>query len=366
MVARDTPMGSNEEGVEVTATMPVIGAEGIECPRHVGIVGLGLIGGSLALRLKAAGCRVSAWNHRPHPYAAARMAGIDCRDTLEELVEAQPDVLVLCNPLKVMPRVMQVISPIINPARTTLTDVGSVKGLVREQIHAAGLQDCYVGAHPMTGNEHSGWEAANARLFDNALWAITYDEHTEYRRIVQLAGMITRGLQNGLIIIDDEIHDCATSLISHMPHVVSTALINQLTVSPERNIAAELSAGCWRDMTRVALTDPDRTCAMVVENAENVSGLLRQMARRLESMADALDADDASAIHAFFTEGQPYRDFKAKMRGRHDETETVFTSLRIDPVHWRESFLRSAQRGEYIVRFTSGHHALAERREMIL
>ena len=296
---------------------------------------------------------------------AARI-GIECKDTLEELVEAQPDVLVLCNPLVAMPKILQTIKPIIDPARTTLTDVGSVKGLVREQVHAAGITDCYVGAHPMTGNERSGWTAANPGIFDNALWALTYDEYTEYRRIVQVAGLITRGLQNSLIVIDDETHDRAASLISHMPHVVSTALINQMTADPDRNIAAELSAGSWRDMTRVALTDPDRTCAMVVENSQNVEVLLRQMASRLTEFADALRDDDVAAIHRFFTEGQPYRDFKQRLANRNSgETETVFTTLRIHPEHWRSDFLESAKRGEYIVRFTSGHHALAERHPTI-
>lgn len=356
-------MQTVRDWVEETTTTPVITADGVKCPEHVGIVGLGLIGGSLALRLKAAGCKVTAWNHRTHPYSTARLAGIECTETLEELVEQQPDVLILCNPLVAMPKILQIIAPLINPEKTTLTDVGSVKGLVREQVKAAGMTDCYVGAHPMTGNERSGWQAADARLYDNALWALTYGDDTEYRRVVQVAGMITRGLNNGLIIIDDETHDRATSLISHMPHVVSTALINELTMSPDRNIATELSAGCWRDMTRVALTDPDRTCAMVVENSENVEVLLRSMAQRLNTIADALHNDDASAIHSFFTLGQPYRDFKAEQRNENnrEETETVFTSLRIDPVHWREDFLRSAQHGEYIVRFTSGHHALAER-----
>lgn len=353
--------------IEETVTMPAIGPEGIDCPRHIAIVGLGLIGGSLALRLHSAGIHVSAWNHRPHPYVAARAVGIDCKDSLEELVAEHPDVIVLCNPLVAMPKILETIRPIIDPARTTLTDVGSVKGLVREQVHAAGITDCYVGAHPMTGNEHSGWAAADPSIFDNALWALTYDHHTDYARIVQVAGMITRGLRNTMIVIDDETHDRAASLISHMPHVVSTALINELTANPDRNIAAALSAGSWRDMTRVALTDPARTAAMIVENADNVETLLRSMARRLESFADALHDDDKATLRRFFAEGQPYRDYKARQREAitTGETQTVFTTIRISADDWRRDLLESAKRGEHIVRFTSGHHALAERQFIV-
>lgn len=346
---------------------PQIAPEGIECPKHVAIVGLGLIGGSLARRLRESGCHVSAWNHRDHPYAAARATGIDCKDTLEELVSEDPDVLVLCNPLMAMSDVLKVVKPLINSDRTTLTDVGSVKGPVRAQVHEAGLLDCYVGAHPMTGNEHSGWAAADPSLFDNALWAVTFGPHTQYRRVVQIAGMITRGVRNTMIVIDDVTHDREASLISHMPHVLSTALINEMTSDTNNAIASALSAGSWRDMTRVALTDPDRTRAMVVENAGNVEELLHRMVARLNEIAYALHEGDEAEICRFFAAGQPYRNYKAQVNGAtvSDSTETVFRSVRIDPEHWREQLLRSAQNGEYIVRFTSGHRFIAEQRPAI-
>mgnify|MGYP002268922642 CR=1 FL=1 len=118
----------------------------------VGIVGLGLIGGSLARRLTAyeeRGVRVVAWNHRPHPYAQAEADGIFCKSTLSELMDAEPDVVVLCNPLKAMPAILAALAPLMGDhPNTTLTDVGSVKGMVRDQVKAAGLGKCYVGAHP--------------------------------------------------------------------------------------------------------------------------------------------------------------------------------------------------------------------------
>ncbi len=109
----------------------------------------------------------------------------------------------------------------------------------------------------MAGNELSGWAAAAPALYDNALCAMTVDGDTDYRRFLAVARMITDDVGNRVIVLDDDTHDRAAALISHMPHVVATALINQLTDDPDRNIAAALAAGSWRDMTRVALTDPD-------------------------------------------------------------------------------------------------------------
>ena len=171
----------------------------------VGIVGLGLIGGSLARRLTERGVRVVAWNHRPHPYAQAEADGIFCKSTLSELMDAEPDVVVLCNPLKAMPAILAALAPLMGDhPNTTLTDVGSVKGMVRDQVKAAGLGKCYVGAHPMAGNELSGWQAAFPHLYDGALWAITVDESTDYRRFLDVAAMITKDVGNRVIVVDDE------------------------------------------------------------------------------------------------------------------------------------------------------------------
>lgn len=175
--------------------------------------------------------------------------------TLAALADTKPDVLVLCNPLKAMPQILGALKPLIDTDITTLTDVGSVKAMVREQVKAVGLEHCYVGAHPMAGNELSGWESSDPTLYDGALWAITVDENTEYQRFRAVATMIVGHCSNRLIVLDDATHDRCAALISHMPHVISTAMINELVANPNRNIAAALAAGSWRDMTRVALTD---------------------------------------------------------------------------------------------------------------
>lgn len=331
----------------------------------VGIIGLGLIGGSLARRLAERGIRVVAWNHRPHPYAQAEADGIFCKSTLAELMDAEPDVVVLCNPLKAMPAMLDSLAPLmVEHPRTTITDVGSVKGMVREQVEAVGLGECYVGAHPMAGNELSGWQAADPHLYDDALWAVTVDSATNYQRFLDVAALITKGVGNRLIVLDDETHDKAAAMISHMPHVVSTALINELSAYPDRNIAAALAAGCWRDMTRVALTDPNRTRAMVEEDALNVEALLRRMAKRLTDMADQLHDGDETDVIRFFAEGNPFRQYKSALTHASDGAAESLPEreLTVPESGWQQTLLFSARRGEAIIGFVNPRQAIIQLR----
>ena len=324
----------------------------------VGIVGLGLIGGSLARRLTERGVRVVAWNHRPHPYAQAEADGIFCKSTLSELMDAEPDVVVLCNPLKAMPAILAALAPLMGDhPNTTLTDVGSVKGMVRDQVKAAGLGKCYVGAHPMAGNELSGWQAADPYLYDGALWAITVDESTDYRRFLDVAAMITKDVGNRVIVVDDETHDKAAAMISHMPHVVSTALINEL------------------------VANPDRTRAMVEEDSLNVEALLRRMAARLTDMADQLHAGAAGEqdVMGFFAEGDLFRRYKAAVThagitAAQDGTATAAPQagttaagfpereLAVPEAGWQQTLLFSARRGEAITGFVHPRQAIIQLR----
>lgn len=339
--------------------------------KTVGIVGLGLIGGSLARLLAGRGVEVVAWNHHEKPYAAARRDGITCVASLEGLAAEKPEVLFLCNPLKAMPEMLRRLAPVLDRETTTLSDVGSVKAMVRSQVAQAGLADCYVGAHPMAGTEFSGFAASDPAIYDHALWAVTVDETTDYERFLKVATLITGAIGNRVIVLDDRTHDRAAAMISHAPHVVSTALINGLASSSDRNIAAALAAGSWRDMTRVALTDPDRTRAMVEEDADNVEALLRDLADRLTSFADDLHDRDDAALTKFFAAGQPFRDYKLREResgengalGADGHIERIV--IDIPNSGWQRMFLDSARRGEHVVRFLQPWRAEVETRSKI-
>ncbi|PKZ58812.1 prephenate dehydrogenase/arogenate dehydrogenase family protein [Gardnerella vaginalis] len=341
----------------------------------VGIVGLGLIGGSIAKRLAATGsCKVYAYNRHQTMYKEARVLGITCVESVAELARMQPNVLILCNSLAAMPEVLGEISRGINKQRTTLTDVGSVKGLVREQVKAAGLGDCYIGAHPMAGSEFTGWQASSAQLLDGALWAVSVDESSDFWRFCAVLRVIVALCGNRALVLNDSIHDASAALISHMPHVVSTALANVLCGSENRNVALQMSAGSWRDMTRVALTDPNRTRAMVEENRRNVADLLGSVIEELsfaKKMLERIDGDSAVACderdecdeRAFFAKADSWREYKYKERAvACDKSAGDLRELRfaLDCAgDWQSQLIQSAQSGEQIVGVAFSDSAVA-------
>lgn len=335
----------------------------------VGIVGLGLIGGSIAKRLAATGsCKVYAYNRHQTMYKEARVLGITCVESVAELARMQPNVLILCNSLAAMPEVLGEISRGINKQHTTLTDVGSVKGLVREQVKAAGLGDCYIGAHPMAGSEFTGWQASSAELLRGALWAVSVDESSDFWRFCAVLRVIVSLCGNRALVLNDSIHDASAALISHMPHVVSTALANVLCGSENRNVALQMSAGSWRDMTRVALTDPDRTRAMVAENRRNVADLLGSVIEELsfaKKMLEGSDGDSAVASdeRAFFAKADSWREYKYKERAvACDESAGDLRELRfaLDCAgDWQSQLIQSAQSGEQIVGVAFSDSAVA-------
>lgn len=211
----------------------------------VGVVGLRSIGDSPTRRLTERDVRVVTWNHHPHPHAQIEASGIFYENTLSEPMDAEPGVVVLYNPLKVMPAILTALAPLMGDhPNTALTDVGSVKDVVRDQVRTAGLGKCYIDAHPMVGNELSDWQAANPRLYGGTLWTITVNESTDYRRFLDVAMMIIKNVDSRVIVVDDETHNKAAAMISRMSHVVSTALINGLVANPDRNVTVALAAGC--------------------------------------------------------------------------------------------------------------------------
>jgi prephenate dehydrogenase len=275
---------------------------------RVAVLGLGLVGGSLARLLHARGADAVGYDADPATRAAAAAAGLRVADDVAGAV-AEADVVVLAVPLRTMGAVAAEVAAAAPPG-VTVTDVGSVKGPVRQAVAAAGLGDRYVGAHPMAGTERSGFGASSAALLDGAPWAVTVAAGpaapgTDPARLAAVLRLVTGRLGGTAAVLTDELHDEAAALISHVPHVLATQLLNAVAGAPVREVALGLAAGSFRDGTRVAFTDPARTQAMVTENAAWVAPALRKAVRDLEAVVAALETN--ASLHGFFHEADQVR-----------------------------------------------------------
>lgn len=263
-------------------------------PRTVAVLGLGLIGGSLARRLAREGVTVTGYDASPETRAQAEEAGIAVVQDVESLCGSAPEVLVLAVPLRAMRPVATEVARHLAPT-TVVTDVGSVKGPVRDVLEGCGLGERYVGAHPMAGTEESGFAASSAELLDGARWAVTVTGATRPDRLASVLALVTGDAGGCAFVLTDDVHDEAAALVSHVPHAFAIELLNLVSAAPVREVALALAAGSFRDGTRVGRTDPRRTEAMLTENAGWVAPALRLAARDLEALATALEANAATA-----------------------------------------------------------------------
>lgn len=308
--------------------------------QHVAVVGLGLIGGSAAQTLVAQGIRVTGWDPDGPTRALARAAGIEAVTTLDDLAAAGAPLVVLAVPLRAVETTVARLADLLQDG-TVLTDVASVKGPVRDAVRAAGIADCYVGAHPMAGTEHSGFAAADPELLRDVRWAVTLDESTRLDAFLRVTGLVTEAFAGVVHPLSDAVHDQAVALVSHVPHVVATELLNLVVGSPVSEVAQGLAAGSFRDGTRVARTTPRRTQAMVTDNAGWVAAALRRAARDLEVLADRLEEN--APVEEFFDEADPLRAGGAAVRDRRTGP------LRLGAEGWQADLADRGRRGAQVV-----------------
>jgi prephenate dehydrogenase len=234
----------------------------------VGVVGLGQLGGSLAAALVAGGREVTGWDVDPAARDAAAARGVRIGRDLG-------GVVVLAVPLPAMTGALEGLD--VDPA-ATVTDLGSVKTPVLAELGPA-LGGRYVGGHPMCGTERSGHEATDPALFTGARWALCLEPDTELPRWLRVAEV---ALAAGAEVVPATAaeHDDAVAAVSHVPHLLAAALA--AAAGEAGPLALALTAGSFRDGTRVIGSDPGFVTARVQGNAGPTAAAL---ARVLEQLA---------------------------------------------------------------------------------
>ena len=263
---------------------------------NIGIVGLGLIGGSLGLDLQNLGIKVYGLTNRE---STAQRAKERC---LAQVVSTDPKILANCSviilalPLsKLMDPTDQLIRAL--PSHAVITDVGSVKAPVAKLWTK--LHPRFIPSHPMAGTIKAGVEAGQRNLFKNRPWLATPSKGTDLKAL-EIVHELALLLGSKWITIDAEIHDQAVALISHLPVLVSTALLTTVGGEPNHSLLAlakTISSSGFADTTRVGAGNPGLGVDMANYNSESLLKVLHSYQLSLATLEQLIQSKQWDKLH---------------------------------------------------------------------
>jgi len=270
---------------------------------RVSVVGLGLMGGSLARALAARGVHVIGYDRDRSSLDAAVAEGMvhePLDDTLGGIERA--DVVVLATPVAATAALLTRLGDRL-AGPSLIMDVASTKKRIVAAAEAAGLGPRYVGAHPLTGSHRSGWGASRASLFDEARVFLCSSPSTTPQTL-KLAESFWRSLRAGVEVLDAEAHDEQMAWRSHLPQAVSTALALTLR---QANVSRSALGPGGRDMTRLAGGDPDLWTGIAADNAPAILEALAAMEEQLRLFRERLAAGE-DGVRECFADGRDWFD----------------------------------------------------------
>jgi arogenate dehydrogenase (NADP+) len=272
---------------------------------EIGIIGLGLIGGSLAIDLRQRGHRVLGVSRREATCQQALDRGIVDRASSDVAMLATAEVIFLCTPLGAISATVDQLLPHLLP-QTILTDVGSVKACVVEQI--APRWSNFVGGHPMAGKAESGLEVAEAGLFVDRAYILTPIETTPPDALATVSEL-ARSLQCRVYQCDPEAHDRAVAWISHLPVMVSASLIEACVSAdhPVLELAQKFASSGFRDTSRVGGGAPELGVMMAQFNQTALLQSLFAYRQQLDKMIQTIEQGDWEKLEQTLQQTQQAR-----------------------------------------------------------
>lgn len=270
-------------------------------PERVAVVGTGLIGTSIAMAAARAGDQVRGFDADPDAAAAAaERSGLSVAPSLQDCV-AGATLVFVCTPVPELPEL--VVEALRLAPDAVVSDVGSVKShlLVEVEARSVGADlRRYVGGHPMGGSERSGPEHASASVLDGVVWVLAAPAGGDEAAVRRLETWVER-IGAKPVRMDAERHDRLVAIVSHLPQVASTALMGLAATEEagEPEILL-LAAGGFRDLTRLAASNPHLWSDIVLANRDAIARALDLYVERLVSMRDLVLAGDAPSVEERF------------------------------------------------------------------
>jgi prephenate dehydrogenase len=268
--------------------------------RRAAVLGTGLIGTSLAMAAARAGVEVVGFDADPVVLGrAGAQAGFDPAGSIEEAASGA-DVAVVCTPIPAIARVAA--TALAADPEVVVTDVGSVKGPVVEAVErlAGAAARRFVGGHPMGGSERSGPDHASPSVVDGIVWALTPAPGTDPAALGRVVELVRRVGADHVELAPAR-HDRLVAFVSHLPQVASTALMGlAATEEADEPEILLLAAGGFRDLTRLAASNPALWSDILVANREAVGEAIELYVDRLRQLADLVREGRAEEVERAF------------------------------------------------------------------
>lgn len=268
-----------------------------ESKKTVGIVGLGLMGASLARAFRDMGEFHAVVGYDRDPASVRRARDEECVDEVLDTaadVARKADLLVLCTPVQQIIAYLEELGPEIRPG-TIVTDIGSTKSAVAKAMTKF-LPDGVIpiGGHPMTGPGTAGVGGVSAKMYQGRVFVLTPTERTSADTVTWCTEMLTR-MGARVEVLDAERHDRLVSIISHLPRMLPVPLLN-LAVDDPDSMVTTLAAGGFRDSTRKVTDNLDMWVDVLVTNNTHIVETMRRLAREIDAVADTFSASDPTVL----------------------------------------------------------------------
>lgn len=272
----------------------------------IGIVGLGLIGGSLGLDFRQLGHTVLGVARRQATCEAAIACGAVDEATTELASLHDANIIFICTPIAVIVETAIALMPHLQP-QTVLTDVGSVKGAIVEVMTQH--WPYFIGGHPMAGKTEVGIAVAESHLFAHRAYVITPTPETPPEAITVLTEL-AKSLKAEVFTCSPSVHDRAVAWISHLPVMVSSSLIQACLQEPNsqvQQLAQQFASSGFRDTSRVGGGSPELGLMMARYNREEVLRSLKAYRQALDQLTTLIETEEWAAINAVLSQNHQVR-----------------------------------------------------------
>lgn len=276
----------------------------------IGFIGFGLIGGSLARSIKKHHplTQITAYDIDVNSLKAAKNEAL-IQHIADDLTKdfSECDLVFLCCPVQVNVHYFKEITPYLKES-CIVTDVGSTKLDIFQGIGPYLGNTKFIGGHPMTGSEKSGFGVSSHQLFENVYYILTPSKNVQIRDIDAMTRLI-ESIDSIPIVMDPVIHDQTTAAISHVPHILASQIVNMVKdLDSKEGYMHTLAAGGFKDITRIASASPVMWQQICLTNKEPILHALGHFQKLIMATMENISSDNSEALYGLFNEAKEFRD----------------------------------------------------------